>query len=131
MKKLILIILIITGIILCSFSKVSAEINQIDFYIYLNNIINDIRYSIENNINEEYIYKKYLESVYVRYDFSKTNKEVLLKNHNNEKIDKIYIYIKSAIYEKYPIWLDESSLLLYETFGDYSKYIVRGYDANK
>ena len=58
MKKLILIILIIIGIILCSFSKVSAEINQIDFYISLNNIINDIRYSIENNINEEYINKK-------------------------------------------------------------------------
>lgn len=131
MKKLILIILIIIGIILCSFSKVSAEINQIDFYISLNNIINDIRYSIENNINEEYINKKYLESVYIRYDFSKTNKEVLLKNHNNEKINKIYIYIKSAIYEKYPIWLDESSLLLYETFGDYSKYITRGYYARK
>ena len=131
MKKLILIILMIIGIILCNFSKVSAEINQIDFYISLNNIINDIRYSIENNINEEYINKKYLESVYIRYDFSKTNKEVLLKNHNNEKIDKIYIYIKSAIYEKYPIWLDESSLLLYETFGDYSKYITRGYYARK
>ena len=131
MKKLILIILIIIGIILCSFSKVSAEISQLDLYISLNNIINDMRYSIENNVENEHIYRKYLEGVYIGYDFLRTNKDNSLKKYYENNLNKIYIYIKNAIYEKNPIWLDESALLLYETFGDYSRYIIGGSYARK
>ncbi|MBR3229776.1 MAG: hypothetical protein IKF91_03005 [Bacilli bacterium] len=125
MKKYFIIAFILIFVCLfCIKSSAFGEIIEYDFCLKMDSVIQNIKNDINNNEEDHVINKKYFEIIQLKNNFIRMYKNNVIRIYYNVMLNKICIYIVTAIFEKNTIWLNESIKLLQETFGDYKKNYI-------
>ena len=105
---------------------ISSPINdKYELCIQLDEMIEEIRTEIQDNKDDERMFKIYFKILRLKYEFLESRKNKSTSDYYERSLNKFNVYIGNAICERDVRWLDEAKLLLIDTFGDYENHNMK------
>ena len=105
---------------------ISSPINdKYELCIQLDEMIEEIRTEIQDNKDDERMFKIYFKILRLKYEFLESRKNKSTSDYYERSLNKFNVYIGNAICERDVRWLDEAKLLLIDTFGDYENHKMK------
>lgn len=105
---------------------ISSPINdKYELCIQLDEMIEEIRTEIQDNKDDECMFKIYFKILRLKYEFLESRKDKSTRDYYERSLNKFNVYIGNTICERDVRWLDEAKLLLIDTFGDYENHNMK------